>query len=211
MFHEVRSCAAPGMLSNVALHVAAGNTCARLSGVSSQFNEMWRAIRAAAKLARHNRTGAHAAELMARLLAAQTFDQGMHHRIHGGGVIDQAWTHWARRRRSRYRLRPLRGRCARRKRHGPALVPPRYTRLILRSILRPIFRPATTPTDEQKCWHGDAGEWSSPMAGLAPPPKCANLRMKVLSRGRSVDTKGRFIDFYGAPPKVAPLVAYGAF
>ena len=53
----------------------------------------------------------------------------------------------------------------------------------------------------------DAGEWFVANGGLRRA-NGANLRLKVLSRGRSVDPQAMFIDFYGRPPEVAPLVAY---
>jgi peptidyl-dipeptidase Dcp len=53
----------------------------------------------------------------------------------------------------------------------------------------------------------DAGEWFTAHGGL----RRANgdsLRSKVLSRGRSLDPRTMFINFYGRDPEVAPLVAY---
>ena len=35
-----------------------------------------------------------------------------------------------------------------------------------------------------------------------------NLRSKVLSRGRSHDPQAMFIDFYGGPPDIGPLLEY---
>ena len=53
----------------------------------------------------------------------------------------------------------------------------------------------------------DVGEWFIANGGLRRA-NGESLRSKVLSRGRSLDPQAMFVDFYGRPPDVAPLVAY---
>ncbi len=70
-----------------------------------------------------------------------------------------------------------------------------------------VIPPVITLTSGARSWARDAGEWFIANGGLQRA-NGESLRRKVLSRGRSLDPQAMFIDFYGGPPEVAPLVAY---
>jgi peptidyl-dipeptidase Dcp len=93
--------------------------------------------------------------------------------------------------------------------HGidPALVPPRYHTSYFAHVFSGGYSAGYYAYIWSEVLARDAGEWFVANGGLSRA-NGETLRDKVLSRGRSLDPQAMFIDFYGRPPEVAPLVAY---
>ncbi len=130
LFHEFGH-ALHGMLSNVQYPLLQGTNVPRdFVEFPSQFNEMWaRDPKVLANFARDYRTGEPMPEtLLAKVLAAQTFDQGYATTEYlAAALIDQAW-HELGCEEVEQALDPVRFEAGVLAGHGidPALVPPRY-------------------------------------------------------------------------------------
>ena len=211
LFHEFGH-ALHGMLSNVHYPLLQGTNVPRdFVEFPSQFNEMWaRDPRVLANFARHHRTGEPMPqELLAKVLAAQTFDQGYATTEYlAAALIDQAW-HELGAAEAQQTADPARFEAGVLEGHGmdPALVPPRYHTAYFAHVFSGGYSAGYYAYIWSEVLARDAGEWFIANGGLRRA-NGANLRKKVLSRGRSVDPQAMFIDFYGRPPEVAPLVAY---
>jgi peptidyl-dipeptidase Dcp len=211
LFHEFGH-ALHGMLSNVRYPLLQGTNVPRdFVEFPSQFNEMWaRDRRVLANFARHHRTGEPMpAELLAKVLAAQTFDQGYATTEYlAAALIDQAW-HELGAEEAQSVVDPACFEAAVLASHGidPALVPPRYHTAYFAHVFSGGYSAGYYAYIWSEVLARDAGEWFIAHGGLRRA-NGENLRTKVLSRGRSVDPQAMFIDFYGRPPEVAPLVAY---
>ena len=211
LFHEFGH-ALHGMLSDVRYPLLQGTNVPRdFVEFPSQFNEMWaRDPRVLANFARHHRTGEPMPqELLAKVLAAQTFDQGYATTEYlAAALIDQAW-HELGAEESQQATDPARFEAGVLESHGmdPGLVPPRYHTAYFAHVFSGGYSAGYYAYIWSEVLARDAGEWFIANGGLRRA-NGANLRRKVLSRGRSVDPQAMFIDFYGRPPEVAPLVAY---
>jgi peptidyl-dipeptidase Dcp len=211
LFHEFGH-ALHGMLSDVHYPLLQGTNVPRdFVEFPSQFNEMWaRDPQVLANFARHYRTGEPMPkELLAKVLAAQTFNQGYATTEYlAAALIDQAW-HELGVKDAGQGADPARFEAGVLERHGidPSLVPPRYHTAYFTHVFCGGYSAGYYAYIWSEVLARDAGEWFIAHGGL----RRANgdsLRTKVLSRGRSLDPKAMFIDFYGRPPEVAPLVAY---
>jgi peptidyl-dipeptidase Dcp len=211
LFHEFGH-ALHGMLSNVRYPLLQGTNVPRdFVEFPSQFNEMWaRDPQVLANFARHHRTGEPMPEMLrAKVLAAQTFDQGYATTEYlAAALIDQAW-HELGTQELGQAADPEAFEAAVLERHGidPALVPPRYHSSYFAHVFSGGYSAGYYAYIWSEVLARDAGEWFTANGGL----RRANgdsLRSKVLSRGRSLDPRTMFVNFYGRDPEVAPLVAY---
>ncbi|HTY93391.1 MAG TPA: M3 family metallopeptidase [Steroidobacteraceae bacterium] len=211
LFHEFGH-ALHGMLSDVHYPLLQGTNVPRdFVEFPSQFNEMWaRDPQVLANFARHYRTGEPMPqELLAKVLAAQKFDQGYATTEYlAAALIDQAW-HELGAEEAAQAADPARFEADVLERHGidPALVPPRYHTAYFAHVFSGGYSAGYYAYIWSEVLARDAGEWFIANGGLRRA-NGENLRAKVLSRGRSLDPQAMFIDFYGRPPEVAPLVAY---
>ena len=211
LFHEFGH-ALHGMLSNVRYPLLQGTNVPRdFVEFPSQFNEMWaRDPKVLANFARHYQTGEPMPQpLLAKVLAAQTFDQGYATTEYlAAALIDQAW-HQLGAEEARRAADPARFEADVLESHGidPALVPPRYHTAYFAHVFSGGYSAGYYAYIWSEVLARDAGEWFVAHGGLRRA-NGANLRSKVLSRGRSIDPQTMFIDFYGRAPEVAPLVAY---
>ena len=211
LFHEFGH-ALHGMLSNVRYPLLQGTNVPRdFVEFPSQFNEMWaRDPRVLANFARHHETGEPMpTALLAKVLAAQTFDQGYATTEYlAAALIDQAW-HELGAEEAGQAADPARFEAGVLECHGidPTLVPPRYHTAYFAHVFSGGYSAGYYAYIWSEVLARDAGEWFIANGGLRRA-NGENLRTKVLSRGRSVDPQAMFIDFYGRPPEVAPLVAY---
>ncbi|HEX3837464.1 MAG TPA: M3 family metallopeptidase [Steroidobacteraceae bacterium] len=211
LFHEFGH-ALHGMLSNVRYPLLQGTNVPRdFVEFPSQFNEMWaRDPKVLANFARHHRTGEPMPEaLLAKVLAAQTFDQGYATTEYlAAALIDQAW-HELGSEEAGQAADPACFEADVLARHGidPALVPPRYHTSYFAHVFSGGYSAGYYAYIWSEVLARDAGDWFVANGGLRRA-NGENLRSKVLSRGRSLDPQAMFIDFYGRPPDVAPLVAY---
>ena len=211
LFHEFGH-ALHGMLSDVHYPLLQGTNVPRdFVEFPSQFNEMWaRDPQVLANFARHYRTGEPMPqELLAKVLAAQKFDQGYATTEYlAAALIDQAW-HELGAEEAAQAADPARFEADVLERHGidPALVPPRYHTAYFAHVFSGGYSAGYYAYIWSEVLARDAGELFIANGGLRRA-NGENLRAKVLSRGRSLDPQAMFIDFYGRPPEVAPLVAY---
>jgi peptidyl-dipeptidase Dcp len=211
MFHEFGH-ALHGMLSDVCYPLLQGTNVPRdFVEYPSQFNEMWaREPSVLTHFARHYRTGEPLpAELLRRVLMAQTFDQGYATTEYlAAALIDQGW-HTLEAGQvpepsgvDAFEARVLAGSGL-----DFAPVPPRY----LSTFFLHIFSGGYSAGYYAYVWAEilarDTGSWIRTHGGLARK-NGITLRAKVLSRGRSHDPQAMFEDLYGGPPDVGPLVEY---
>jgi peptidyl-dipeptidase Dcp len=212
MFHEFGH-ALHGMLSNCEYPLLSGtNVPTDFVEYPSQFNEMWtREPAVVAHFAHHYRSGeAMPRELLDKVVAAQTFDQGYDTTEYiEAALIDMAW----------HEISPAQAPVAARVMgfEGASLkargfdfgaVPPRYH--------SPYFLHSFSSEDYAAGYYAylwsevlarDTGQWLHAHGGLTR----ANgdiLRARILSRGRSEDPQILFREFYGAAPDIGPLVEY---
>ncbi len=211
LFHEFGH-ALHGMLSDVRYPLLQGTNVPRdFVEFPSQFNEMWaRDPQVLANFARHYQNGEPMPRaLLTKVLAAQTFDQGYATTEYlAAALVDQAWHQLGTADAGRI-ADPDRFEADVLARHGidPALVPPRYHTHYFSHVFSGGYSAGYYAYIWSEVLARDAGEWFTANGGLSR----ANgelLRAKVLSRGRSRDPQAMFLDFYGRPPDVAPLVAY---
>ncbi|HEV2702225.1 MAG TPA: M3 family metallopeptidase [Steroidobacteraceae bacterium] len=211
LFHEFGH-ALHGMLSDVRYPLLQGTNVPRdFVEFPSQFNEMWaRDRKVLANFARHYRTGEPMpAALLEKVLAAQKFDQGYATTEYlAAALIDQAWHELAIQDVAQA-ADPARFEAAVLARYGidSSLVPPRYHTAYFAHVFSGGYSAGYYAYIWSEVLARDAGEWFTANGGLSRA-NGDSLRTKVLSRGRSRDPQAMFIDFYGRPPEVAPLVAY---
>jgi peptidyl-dipeptidase Dcp len=211
LFHEFGH-ALHGILSDVRYPLLAGLNVPRdFVEFPSQFNEMWaRDPKVLANFARHYATGEPMPEaLLVKVLAAQKFDQGYATTEYlAAALIDQAWHELSTGDAGKV-AEPACFESEVLERHGidPALVPPRYHSAFFSHVFSGGYSAGYYAYIWSEVLARDAGEWFIAHGGLRRA-NGDNLRNKVLSRGRSLDPQAMFLDFYGRPPEVAPLVAY---
>ncbi|HKT71853.1 MAG TPA: M3 family metallopeptidase [Steroidobacteraceae bacterium] len=211
MFHEFGH-ALHGMLSNVRYPLLSGTNVPRdFVEFPSQYNEMWaREPAVLANYARHYRTGEPMpAPLLAKVLAAQNFDQGYATTEYlAAAVIDQAW----------HRIAPAEAPTAagvaafeaaalRASGLDYAPVPPRYHSDYFAHIFAGGYSAGYYAYLWSEVLARDTGQWFRSHGGLSR----ANgdyLRAKILSRGRTEDPQTLFKEFYGGDPDIGPLLEY---
>ena len=211
MFHEFGH-AIHGMLSNVRYPTLSGTNVPRdFVEYPSQFNEMWaREPAVIAHYARDYRSGAPMPpELLAKVLAAQKFNQGYATLEYlEAAHIDMAW-HLITAAQApppeavpAFELSALQ---AAGLEYPP--VPPRYHSPYFSHIFAGGYSAGYYAYLWSEVLARDTGQWFHMHGGLTR----ANgdyLRKMVLSRGRSEDPQLLFRKFYGHSPDIGPLLEY---
>ena len=211
LFHEFGH-ALHGLLSSVRYPTLAGTQVPRdFVEYPSQYNEMWaRDPAVVAHYARHYQTGEPMPpELLAKVLAAQRFNQGYATTEYiAAALLDQAWHQVSAAQAPAAADVPGFEEAAL-KASGLdyAPVPSRYHS----SYFLHIFVHGYSAGYYAYLWSEvlarDTGQWVQTHGGLTR----ANgdvLREKVLARGRSEEPQRLFRGFYGSAPEIAPLLEY---
>jgi peptidyl-dipeptidase Dcp len=211
MFHEFGH-AVHGMLSDVHYPLLSGTAVPRdFVEYPSQYNEMWaREPAVVAHYARHYQSGAPMPpELLAKVLAAQKFNQGYATTEYlEAALLDQAWHQI-----TVAQAPPAQDvqafEVAALKASGLDYppVPPRYHSTYFAHIFESGYSAGYYAYLWSEVLARDTGQWFHTHGGLTR----ANgdyLRSHILSRGRSEDPQVLFREFYGGPPDIAPLLEY---
>ncbi|HEX4389579.1 MAG TPA: M3 family metallopeptidase [Steroidobacteraceae bacterium] len=211
LFHEFGH-ALHGMLSDVNYPSLSGTAVPRdFVEYPSQYNEMWaRDPKVVAHYAHHYETGeAMPAELLAKVLASQRFNQGYATTEYiAAALLDQAW----------YRISAEQAPAAER---VPAFevtalsesgldyppVPPRYHSTYFAHIFESGYSGGYYAYLWSEVLARDTGQWFTEHGGLTRANGAA-LRSKVLSRGRTQEPQVLFRNFYGRAPEIGPLLEY---
>jgi peptidyl-dipeptidase Dcp len=211
LFHEFGH-ALHGMLSDVRYPLLSGTNVPRdFVEYPSQFNEMWgRDPQVLAHCARHFRTGEPMpGELLAKVLAAQRFDQGYAATEYlAAALVDQAW-HAIGAGQAPAPAAVLDFEAAALRAHGMDYppVPPRYHSTYFSHIFAGGYASGYYAYIWSEVLARDTGDWLQAHGGLTRS-NGERLRSTVLSRGRSEDPQTQFRNFYGGPPEIGPLLAY---
>ena len=211
LFHEFGH-ALHGLLSDVEYpSLASPETPPDFVEYPSQFNEMWaREPQVLAHYAHHYQTDEPMpAELLAKVLKAQQFDEGYATTEYlAAALLDLAW----------YELPASQVpapdavpafEAAALKQAGVdfAPVPPRYHS----TYFSHIFNNDYSAGYYAYCWSEvlarDTGAWMHAHGGLTRA-NGDELRQKVLSRGRTAEPLELFRNFYGRGPEIGPLLEY---
>ena len=211
LFHEFGH-ALHGMLSDVNYPLLAGTAVPRdFVEYPSQYNEMWaREPKVVANYARHYQIGAPMpAQLLARVLAAQNFNQGYATLEYlEAALLDQSWHEIT------VAQAPPAEQVAAFERQaleasGIAYppVPPRYHSTYFSHIFAGGYASGYYAYIWSEVLARDTGDWLQAHGGLTRS-NGERLRSTVLSRGRSEDPQTQFRNFYGGPPEIGPLLAY---
>jgi peptidyl-dipeptidase Dcp len=211
LFHEFGH-ALHGMLSNVHYPLLSGTAVPRdFVEYPSQYNEMWaREPSVVAHYARHYQTGEPMPpELLARVLAAQNFNQGYATLEYlEAASLDQSWHRITVAQAPAAQQVPAFERTALEKSGlDYAPVPPRYHSTYFAHIFEGGYSAGYYAYLWSEVLARDTGEWFHTHGGLTR----ANgdyLRTHVLSRGRSEDPQLLFREFYGRAPDIGPLLEY---
>ena len=211
LFHEFGH-ALHGMLSNVHYPLLSGTAVPRdFVEYPSQYNEMWaREPSVVAHYARHYQSGEPMPpELLARVLAAQNFNQGYATLEYlEAASLDQSWHQITVAQAPAAQQVPAFERTALEKSgldYPP--VPPRYHSTYFAHIFEGGYSASYYAYLWSEVLARDTGEWFHTHGGLTR----ANgdyLRTHVLSRGRSEDPQLLFREFYGRAPEIGPLLEY---
>jgi len=211
LFHEFGH-AIHGMLSNVQYPMLSGTALPRdFVEYPSQYNEMWaREPAVLAHYARHYRTGAPMPQdLLAKVLAAQKFDQGYATTEYlAAALLDQAW----------HRITTSQAPTAadvpgfeaaalRENGIDYDVIPPRYHSAYFAHIFAGGYSAGYYAYLWSEVLARDTGQWMHARGGLTRA-NGDRLRETVLSRGRSGDPQTMFRNFYGGPPEIGPLLEY---
>jgi len=211
MFHEFGH-ALHGMLSNVHYPLLSGTHVPRdFVEYPSQYNEMWaREPQVVAHYARHYQSGAAMPpELLAKVLAAQRFNQGYATTEYlEAALLDQAWHQIG------VGAAPTAAEvpafeAAALKASGLDYppVPPRYHSTYFAHIFEGGYSAGYYAYLWSEVLARDTGEWFRTHGGLTRD-NGEYLRTQVLARGRSDDPQALFRSFYGRAPEIAPLLEY---
>ncbi len=209
MFHEFGH-AIHGMFSNVQYPLFAGTaTPPDFVEYPSQYNEMWsHDPQVLAHYAKHYQTGAPMPkELLDKVLAARKFDAGFTTGEYlSAAILDQSW-HQIRADQAPAAAGVMAFEAAALKSNhiDYDLVPPRYHTPYFAHIFSNGYAAGYYAYIWSDVLAKDTEHWMNTHGGL----KRANgdlLRAKVLSRGFSADPTALFVDFYGKPPEVGPLL-----
>jgi len=211
LFHEFGH-AVHGMLSDVHYPLLSGTAVPRdFVEYPSQYNEMWaREPSVVAHYARHYQTGEPMpAELLAKVLAAQNFNQGYATLEYiEAALLDQAWHLITVAQAPSAQQVPAFERQALEAsglEYGP--VPPRYHSTYFAHIFEGGYSAGYYAYLWSEVLARDTGQWFHSHGGLTR----ANgevLRTRVLARGRSEDPQLLFREFYGRAPEIGPLLEY---
>ncbi|WP_084182988.1 M3 family metallopeptidase [Nevskia soli] len=209
MFHEFGH-AIHGMLSNVQYPLFAGTaTPPDFVEYPSQYNEMWsHDPQVLANYAKHYQTGAPMPkELLDKVLAARKFNAGFTTGEYlAAAILDMNW----------HEIPPgqtpeakdvmaFEAAALKKSNVDYALVPPRYHTTYFSHIFSNGYAAGYYAYIWSDVLAKDTEHWMNTHGGL----KRENgdlLRAKVLSRGFSADPTSLFVDFYGKPPEVGPLL-----
>jgi peptidyl-dipeptidase Dcp len=211
LFHEFGH-AIHGMLSDVQYAMLSGTALPRdFVEYPSQYNEMWaREPAVLAHYARHYQTGEPMPQaLLAKVLAAQKFDQGYATTEYlAAALLDQSWHGIT------VEQAPGAGDVAafeaaalRADGIDYAAVPPRYHSTYFSHIFAGGYSAGYYAYLWSEVLARDTGQWMHARGGMTRA-NGDRLRQKVLSRGRTGDPQTMFRDFYGGPPDIAPLLEY---
>jgi peptidyl-dipeptidase Dcp len=211
LFHEFGH-AIHGMLSNVHYPLLSGTALPRdFVEYPSQYNEMWaREPGVLAHYARHYQTGDPLPQgLLAKVLAAQKFDQGYATTEYlAAALLDQSWHRITAAQAPTAAAVPAFEAAALRD-NGvdyPA-IPPRYHSTYFSHIFAGGYSAGYYAYLWSEVLARDTGQWMHARGGLTRK-NGDRLRELVLSRGRSADPQTMFRDFYGGPPDIGPLLEY---
>jgi peptidyl-dipeptidase Dcp len=211
LFHEFGH-AIHGMLSNVQYPLLSGTALPRdFVEYPSQYNEMWaREPGVLAHYARHYQTGdALPQELLAKVLAAQKFDQGYATTEYlAAALLDQSWHRITAAQAPTAAGVPAFEAAALRDNgiDHPA-IPPRYHSTYFSHIFAGGYSAGYYAYLWSEVLARDTGQWMHARGGLTRA-NGNRLRETVLSRGRTADPQMMFRDFYGGPPDIGPLMEY---
>jgi peptidyl-dipeptidase Dcp len=211
LFHEFGH-AIHGMLSAVQYPLLSGTALPRdFVEYPSQYNEMWaREPAVLAHYARHYQTGEPMPqELLAKVLAAQNFDQGYATTEYlAAALLDQAW--------HRITVEQAPGaadvpafEAAALRAAGIdyAVIPPRYHSTYFSHIFAGGYSAGYYAYLWSEVLARDTGQWMHARGGMTRA-NGDRLRQMVLSRGRTDDPQTMFRNFYGGPPDIGPLLEY---
>ena len=211
MFHEFGH-AIHGMLSNVRYPLLSGTSVPRdFVEYPSQYNEMWaREPAVLAHYAKHYKSGEPMpAELLRKVLAAQTFNQGYATTEYiSAALLDQSWHQISESQApSAENVSAFEAAALQQSGVDYPAVPPRYHSTYFSHIFAGGYSAGYYAYLWSEVLARDTGQWFHSRGGLSR----ANgdyLRSKVLSRGRSEDPQILFHDFYGRAPDIGPLLEY---
>jgi peptidyl-dipeptidase Dcp len=211
MFHEFGH-ALHGMLSNVDYPQLSGTQVPRdFVEYPSQYNEMWaREPSVVAHYAHHYQSGAAMpAELLAKVLQAQHFNQGYATTEYlAAAQVDQSWhLITADAAPTAQGVAGFEQAALERSGLDYPPVPPRYHSGYFSHIFESGYSAGYYAYLWSEVLARDTGEWFHSHGGLTR----ANgdlLRADVLSRGRSQEPQVLFRNFYGSEPKIGPLLEY---
>ncbi len=211
LFHEFGH-ALHGMLSNVRYPMLSGTALPRdFVEFPSQYNEMWaRDAGVLANYARHHRTGAPLPrQLLAKVLAAQSFDQGHATTEYlAAALLDQSWHRiTASQAPTAAEVAAFEAAALRVNGVDYEAIPPRYHSTYFSHIFAGGYSAGYYAYLWSEVLARDAGQWMRSRGGLTRA-NGDRLRDKVLSRGRTRDPQAMFRDFYGGPPDIQPLLEY---
>jgi peptidyl-dipeptidase Dcp len=211
LFHEFGH-AVHGMLSNVQYPLLSGTALPRdFVEYPSQYNEMWaREPGVLAHYARHYQTGdALPQVLLAKVLAAQKFDQGYATTEYlAAALLDQSWHRITAAQAPTAAAVPTFEAAALRDNGiDYAAIPPRYHSTYFSHIFAGGYSAGYYAYLWSEVLARDTGQWMHARGGLTRA-NGDRLRETVLSRGRSADPQSMFRDFYGGPPDIRPLLEY---
>jgi peptidyl-dipeptidase Dcp len=211
LFHEFGH-AVHGMLSDVHYPLLSGTAVPRdFVEYPSQYNEMWaREPSVVAHYARHYQTGEPMpAELLAKVLAAQNFNQGYATLEYlEAALLDQSWhLITVAQAPSAQQVPAFERQALEASGLEYAPVPPRYHSTYFAHIFEGGYSASYYAYLWSEVLARDTGQWFHSHGGL----KRANgdvLRTRVLARGRSEDPQLLFREFYGRAPEIGPLLEY---
>jgi peptidyl-dipeptidase Dcp len=209
MFHEFGH-AIHGMFSNVQYPLFAGTaTPPDFVEYPSQYNEMWsHDPKVLANYAKHYQTGAPMPkELLDKVLAARKFNEGFTTGEYlAAAILDMNWHELPVGQTPEAKdVMAFEAAALKKSNVDYALVPPRYHTTYFSHIFSNGYAAGYYAYIWSDVLAKDTEHWMNTHGGL----KRANgdlLRAKVLSRGFSADPTSLFVDFYGKPPEVGPLL-----
>jgi peptidyl-dipeptidase Dcp len=211
LFHEFGH-AVHGMLSNVHYPLLSGTALPRdFVEYPSQYNEMWaREPGVLAHYARHYQTGDPLPQgLLAKVLAAQKFDQGYATTEYlAAALLDQSWHRiTAAQAPTAAAVPEFEAAALRDNAVDCPAIPPRYHSTYFSHIFAGGYSAGYYAYLWSEVLARDTGQWMHARGGLTRK-NGDRLRELVLSRGRSADPQTMFRDFYGGPPDIGPLLEY---